>query len=489
MKNNITIFWDFSVESFDYASSILNKLSMDHLNIFQSYKFINKKDTVRILENITFIDRDNVNKLSPNKFEPSILLLLEKYEGSIHRVVARYLKMLGYKNTINEIEAYYYISLKSIYEIISNSEILLFFDTPHHPVDYLAFLVGRVLNKSVFVTRGFAQGHSTDLPRRRYITNNFPNFDTEIIDMISNPSNINDNLLPEDLRIFKSEFSQKSNIKYNPKHLGVRWKLNKQILHILKSISQIQKQKPQFSLLTRKSKLHFRSIFLDNLINKIVLNNYSKKANNLPDFGNNYIYFPLQFQPEASTTPLGGVFANQEIIINYISDNLPYGYWLYVREHPAYWYRKSSFENVTYARNNGFYKRVSDLYNVQLISKDVNHQLLIKSSKLVISLTGTVIWEAFGFNKRSLVFGNYIYSDLKNVIQFSSDVNLPKILQNSESEENSLNNSFRSILTIIEKKTILMDNNLIDLVNGKITHSIEFDYIIEYIAQKRSEKL
>ena len=48
-----------------------------------------------------------------------------------------------------------------------------------------------------------------------------------------------------------------------------------------------------------------------------------------------YMYFPLHYQPEKSSSPDGDIYVDQWLVINMISCLLPKGWNLYVKEHPS----------------------------------------------------------------------------------------------------------------------------------------------------------
>ncbi len=127
-----------------------------------------------------------------------------------------------------------------------------------------------------------------------------------------------------------------------------------------------------------------------------LVNHYEKIACE-PDLkGSCYIYYALHYQPESSSCPLGGIFANQIVAIRMLSYNLPNGWYVYVKEHPA---------QIAFGRIKEFYDEISQIPNVKLISSRVSNISLIMNSLATASLTGETIWESMVLGKPSLVLG------------------------------------------------------------------------------------
>lgn len=123
-----------------------------------------------------------------------------------------------------------------------------------------------------------------------------------------------------------------------------------------------------------------------------------------------FVYFPLHFEPEARTLN-STAYTNQLFLIQMISENLPEGWTLYVKEHPgqflshnnvAYWFFLYSYKNF---RPDNFYIHLKNMKNVKLIDINVPAKELVEKSKAVISLIGTVIYESIVKNKPLLYLG------------------------------------------------------------------------------------
>jgi len=127
---------------------------------------------------------------------------------------------------------------------------------------------------------------------------------------------------------------------------------------------------------------------------------YRDALMNEPNLNVNFFYFPLHFQPEATSAPLGELYADQLLIVDMVAKLLPKGYFLYIKEHP---------QQNDLMRNYNFYKQISCNYkNVLMIKTSYPSEILIEKSKAIVTIIGTAAWEGFGKEKPALLFGNHI---------------------------------------------------------------------------------
>lgn len=127
----------------------------------------------------------------------------------------------------------------------------------------------------------------------------------------------------------------------------------------------------------------------------------------IPDYGKKYIYLPLGYQPECSSTPLAGVFADQILMIKILSYCLPKGWVIYVKEHPLQW----AISSLAYFafRYQGYYQEIARIKNVKLVPIATNSHKLIVNSQAVGTATGTPGMEALMRLKPVLLFGSASY--------------------------------------------------------------------------------
>lgn len=131
--------------------------------------------------------------------------------------------------------------------------------------------------------------------------------------------------------------------------------------------------------------------------------NYYKCNTKKIDYRKNYIYVALHMQPENTSSPLGGKFVDQALMIEMISYHLPKDWIIYVKEHPAQ--IKQSFVVDTSYRSLAFYERINRLKNVSFVSLEENTFNIIEKARAVATLTGTVGIEAISKGIPCLLFG------------------------------------------------------------------------------------
>lgn len=143
---------------------------------------------------------------------------------------------------------------------------------------------------------------------------------------------------------------------------------------------------------------------------KFPLEQYNKVAEN-PDLNVKYIYFALQFVPEATTIPQAGVFSSQYLSIQLLAKCAEkYGINVYVKEHGHLAWRSRHF-----------YDEIANIPNVKLIKSHINTYEVIENCIAVSTQTGTCILEGVLQNKPALVFGDgYLWKDMPGVFQIES---------------------------------------------------------------------
>ena len=158
----------------------------------------------------------------------------------------------------------------------------------------------------------------------------------------------------------------------------------------------------------------------------------------LPVKGEKYVYFPLHVNPEVSTSFYGRWYVNQLALIENIARSIPCDYKLYVKEHP---YNYSS-------RPLYFRKEIKKFSNIRLISPHANSVEIIKNSSLVLTITGTVGWEAILFQKPAIVFGDVYYTIFDEIAKVHDLRSLSSLIKEKIDTETDKMKTFKFITAV-----------------------------------------
>ena len=118
--------------------------------------------------------------------------------------------------------------------------------------------------------------------------------------------------------------------------------------------------------------------------------------------GDKSVYFPLHVPGDAALTLRSPQFLDQIALIDLIARNLPYGTFLYVKEHPA---------QVGAIKNSQIAPLLKRYDNVRLISPRVNNFEILNKVNVVVSINSKAGAEAIALGKEVLVFGDAFYSE------------------------------------------------------------------------------
>jgi hypothetical protein len=134
------------------------------------------------------------------------------------------------------------------------------------------------------------------------------------------------------------------------------------------------------------------------------------------DWKKKFLFVALQYQPEATTCPAGGIFNDQILMLRLLSCAIPEDWMLYVKEHPVQW--APARKDAHLGRYRGYYKQIASLGKVRLISSNIQPDKLIDRCQGIATVTGTVALEAILRGKPSLVFG-YKYQGCSEIFHVS----------------------------------------------------------------------
>ena len=167
-------------------------------------------------------------------------------------------------------------------------------------------------------------------------------------------------------------------------------------------------------------------------------------------------------------------FSNQLSIIKQLSQSLPKGWTLYVKEHPdqyrldqnGWWFYLTTIHKY---RTKDFYKKILSLDNVELLKYDLKSQDIIKSAKAISTINGTIGAEALSQNKPLVLFSHESspFGLCKDVLKVTSTQDINDCIKKIENNYTPDYSDFNQVV----------DNYFFELNNN----SNEVKLLIEYL--------
>lgn len=148
---------------------------------------------------------------------------------------------------------------------------------------------------------------------------------------------------------------------------------------------------------------------------------YTNFLSKTPDLTKKYVYLPLHKAPEVKDMFYGERYAHHESFVTAVAKKLPSEYRLYVKDHTS----------MIGNRTLGFYRRLQELYNVEVIHPNVSTFDLIRHCDATLTVTGTAGWEAYLLDKPVIVLGDTFYNFLPNLLH--ADLHAPDFNQQLKS--------------------------------------------------------
>lgn len=128
-----------------------------------------------------------------------------------------------------------------------------------------------------------------------------------------------------------------------------------------------------------------------------------------------FVLVALHYQPEATTDPAGGSFADQAVFVRQLRDVLDRaGYSdieVLVREHPRQIARAAPALGESGFRSAPFYIELDALPGVSFVSRSISMSELIERSTLVATVNGTAAWEALRAGRPAITGRRTWYGD------------------------------------------------------------------------------
>jgi len=148
-----------------------------------------------------------------------------------------------------------------------------------------------------------------------------------------------------------------------------------------------------------------------------------------------FVLFALHYQPEETSCPTGGSYADQICLLRVLDEVLPEEVAIVVKEHKSQFY---THQESASGRDGSFYKRLSEVTNrVQFASVDATPFELIDKAIATITISGTIGWESAIRGTPVLVFGRAWYENMPRVHKVKSKSDIISVLPKLNDEKNS----------------------------------------------------
>ncbi|MBI3631449.1 MAG: hypothetical protein HY219_01100 [Candidatus Staskawiczbacteria bacterium] len=400
----------------DYADVILGLKKRGHEIAYwvgNNQDYFEKNNKQQFNNTVFQYFRDAVNGIPPKELEniifdpPSEDLIKQFYDTEL-TVQTMMRKFLGSGKSLLEMRHTYYHYLQYWQGVIKKfkPDVVIFCLWPHSGYDYVLYCLAKslgiktimfsftrvsdrllLLNDLTIGSRALQEELERNKNRQFNIEDLSPDIRKDYQRQIGNDIGA----VPTDLKLTKKKYSRSL---FSTKKMGI----------ILKAFFD-------FSI--------FKKVFFY-LVNKIgpnLVKEY-KKFQIIPDFDKKFVYVPLHFQPEASTSPLGGLFIDQILMIEILSAAIPDDWLIYVKENPFQWLIGGYYFGQFRYKN--YYEELNKLKKVRLVPVEINSLELIRKAEVIASVTGTAGWEAVLRSKPAMVFGHAWYKDCPGIFKVES---------------------------------------------------------------------
>lgn len=374
-----------------------------HKSDIQVIQELEKEGVINVVKwfgNTAILD-NNLNALIHN---PSLILKQDhifpdaKYDDELRIYfeifVESYSRIAFYRaKSTQELWHLFYMYVHHFYALINKTtDVILFQNLPHHGIDIILYAVAKVLKiRTILTTQSLEENrfwHIEDL---------------------------------KDFGIFKN-IPEKEKLS-----LTIKKRFDKNLFYMqnIKTKKSLCIASLFTDLLKVKSRAKKKPVSLAGVFQKYKeCKSYkacSKEAYiKEVDFSKKYVYFPLQLQPELTTSILGDKYVDQILALEQLSQVIPNDWVIYVKENPMQTARQ---------RDELFYQRLKNIKKAHYISLHYNTHYLIEHSQFVAVVTGTAGWEAISGGKNVLVFGQAWYKSLVGVFSYTPHLSLSSITE------------------------------------------------------------
>ena len=180
-----------------------------------------------------------------------------------------------------------------------------------------------------------------------------------------------------------------------------------------------------------------------------------------------FVIFFMHYQPERTSLPEALVFVQQWIAIRMLSWELPAGWTLLVREHPAMWLKPL---DIT-VRSINLFKYIASLERTEICSMDIDTFELIDKCQAVATLTGSVGFQSLLRSKPVIAFGVSSYKDHPACFSVKTHRDLVdafSAIQNESISQHFTDDAIRDYVLWIEQNSYSADPEETDWMKARL---------------------
>ena len=173
----------------------------------------------------------------------------------------------------------------------------------------------------------------------------------------------------------------------------------------------------------------------------------SLSKGDLPD---RYLYFPLHFQPEASTSARGRHYVELREVVASITSALPEGVQLVIKEHPH------QYEKLL-PRPKNFFTSLVALPKTHLVDSSLDSASLRRGSLGVVTVSGSNGFEVLATGKGVIAFGSASWREAPGVWTIRSQRDVVDAIQAICNGQPTERTQYSDFLQRLRRSTILAD--------------------------------
>lgn len=141
-----------------------------------------------------------------------------------------------------------------------------------------------------------------------------------------------------------------------------------------------------------------------------------------------FVYLALSYQPEMSTSPGGHEFVHQLLAVRLLSNALPDGWRLLVKEHPSQFSSNYSRYAESF-RDESYYRSILQFDRTELAPMSTDPFEIMDQSQAVASVGGSTTFQALVRGRRGLLFGHSWYVDCPGLSQVATRDDIQRALK------------------------------------------------------------